>query len=90
MRGAKDNTLHRLNQDAFVVLESDRPEQILTHEELSEKLKQILLSRQDDLPRELQRITSIDEQAKYLRDNFCELDVGANQYLKWHVIRLEK
>jgi hypothetical protein len=77
-------------EDAFVVLESEQPEQILTHEELWEKLRQILLSHQDDLPRELQRIASVDEQAKYLRDNFCEFDVGANQYLQWHVIRLEK
>jgi hypothetical protein len=77
-------------EDAFVVLESDKPEQILTHEELLDKLKQILLNRQDDLPRELEKIASIDEQAKYLRDNFCELDVDPNQYLQWYVVRLEK
>jgi hypothetical protein len=26
----------------------------------------------------------------YLRDNFCELDIGKNGYLQWYVVRLEK
>lgn len=77
-------------EDAFIVLEADQPEQILTPQELLEKLKAILSSRQDDLPRELQKLNSVDEQAEYLRDNFCEFDVGSNGYLQWYVIRLEK
>ncbi|MGK7873587.1 MAG: chlororespiratory reduction protein 7 [Xenococcaceae cyanobacterium] len=77
-------------EDGFVVLESDKPEQFLTAEELLEKLKGILLSRQDDLPRELQKFVSVEEQAQHLMENFCELDVGSGQYLQWYVVRLEK
>ncbi len=77
-------------EDAFVVLETNQTEQILTPQELLEKLKAILSTRQDDLPRELQKITSVEEQAQYLRDNFCELDVGVDGYLQWYVIRLNK
>ncbi len=77
-------------EDAFIVLEANKPEQILTHQELLEKLKEILLSRQNDLPRELEKFTSVDDQAKYLRDNCCEFDVGSDSYLQWYVIRLEK
>lgn len=77
-------------EDAFVVLEPNQPEQFMTAEELLEKLKNILAARQDDLPRDLQRFTSIDEQAYYLRETSCEFDVGPGMYLQWYVVRLEK
>lgn len=77
-------------EDGFVVLEPDQPEQILTSQELLEKLKGILQTRQDDLPRELQKFSVIEAQAQYLMENFCELDIGPDSYLQWYVIRLEK
>ena len=77
-------------QDAFVVLEPNQPEEFLTPVELLEKLKGILAQRQQDLPRELQKISSIDAQAQYLLDTSCELDVGPGQYLQWYAVRLEK
>lgn len=83
-----DSIMYR--EDAFVVLESDYPEQFLTREELLAKLTDILRSRQDDLPRELQKFSAIKQQAEYLLDNFCELDVGSDRYLQWYVVRLEK
>ncbi|MBD0364387.1 MAG: chlororespiratory reduction protein 7 [Coleofasciculus sp. C3-bin4] len=77
-------------EDAFVVLETNQPEQFLTPAELLEKLKAILATRQDELPRDLQRFTSVEEQAQYLMATSCELDVGSGQYLQWYVVRLEK
>jgi len=77
-------------EDAFVVLESNQPEQFMTPTQLLEKLKVILATRQDDLPRDLQKFTSVEEQAQYLLDTSCELDVGPGDYLQWYVVRLEK
>jgi Protein CHLORORESPIRATORY REDUCTION 7 len=77
-------------QDAFVVLEPNQPEQFLAASELLEKLKQILVQRQDDLPRDVQKFTSVEEQAQYLLETSCELDVGPGQYLQWYAVRLEK
>jgi hypothetical protein len=77
-------------EDAFVVLEPNQPEQFLTPEELREKLKAILATRQDDLPRDLQKFASVEEQAQYLMETSCDLDVGPGQYLQWYVVRLEK
>ncbi|MGB5593738.1 MAG: chlororespiratory reduction protein 7 [Crocosphaera sp.] len=77
-------------EDGFVVLETDQNEQFLTSQELLEKLKTILLTRQDDLPRELQKFSSVETQAQYLMENFCDLDMGPDSYLQWYVIRLEK
>lgn len=77
-------------EDAFVVLETNQPEQILTPTELLEKLKAILTTRQDDLPRDLQKFASVEEQAQYLMETSCELDVGPGEYLQWYVVRLEK
>lgn len=77
-------------QDAFVVLEASQPEQILTTAELLEKLKGILVKRQQDLPQDLRKFTTIADQAQYLVDTYCELDVGPGQYLQWYSIRLEK
>lgn len=77
-------------EDAFVLLETNQPEQLLTPTELLEKLKAVLATRQDDLPRDLQKFVSVEEQAQYLMDTSCELDVGPGEYLQWYVVRLEK
>jgi len=77
-------------EDCFVVLETDQPEQFLSPEELLDKLKKVVQSHQDNLPRELTKFTSVEEQAKYLMENFCEFDVGSGEYLQWYVTRLEK
>ena len=77
-------------QDTFVVLETNQPEQFLTALELLEKLKEILVNCQQELPRDLQKINSVDAQAQYLLDTSCDLDVGSGQYLQWYAVRLEK
>jgi hypothetical protein len=77
-------------QDAFVVLEPNQPEQFLTELELLEKLQEILTQRQQDLPRELQKFASVEAQAQYLLDTSCEFDLGPGQYLQWYAVRLEK
>jgi hypothetical protein len=77
-------------EDAYVLLESDQPEQFLTQAELLEKLQAVLATRQDDLPRDLQKISAVEEQARYLLNTSCELDVGPDHYLQWYAVRLEK
>ncbi|MBD1920439.1 chlororespiratory reduction protein 7 [Microcoleus sp. FACHB-831] len=78
------------SEDTFVLLEPNQPEIFLTPIELLEKLKAILATRQDDLPRDLQKFTDLEEQAKYLLNTSCEFDVGPGQYLQWYAVRLEK
>lgn len=77
-------------QDAFVVLETNKPEQFISADELLEKLRLILADRQDDLPRDLQKFSSVEAQARYLLDTSCDLDIGPGQYLQWYAVRLEK
>jgi len=77
-------------EDAYMVLETNQPEVIMTGAELLEKLRTILKQRQDELPRDLQKLASIDEQAQYLMETACELDVEPGEYLQWYVVRLEK
>ncbi|MBE9146846.1 chlororespiratory reduction protein 7 [Planktothrix mougeotii] len=78
------------DEETFVVLETHQPEQFMTVAELLEKLKSVLSECQDNLPQDLQRFTTIEEQAKHLLDTSCDLDVGAGQYLQWYAVRLEK
>lgn len=77
-------------EDAYVLLEPNQPEQILMRDELLEKLKAVLADRQDDLPRDLQQFSDLDEQATHLMETACEFDVGPDGFLQWYVIRLEK
>ncbi|BAB75296.1 chlororespiratory reduction protein 7 [Anabaena sp. FACHB-709] len=78
-------------QDNFVVLETNQPEQFLTTIELLEKLKGELEKISfSDLPLELQKLDSLPAQAQHLIDTSCELDVGAGKYLQWYAVRLEK
>jgi len=78
------------DQEIFVLLEADQPEQFLTVAELLEKLKTVLGQRQDNLPQDLQQLPSVDAQAQRLLDTACELDVGPGQFLQWYATRLEK
>ncbi|BAU43584.1 chlororespiratory reduction protein 7 [Leptolyngbya sp. O-77] len=77
-------------EDAFVVLETNQPEQFLTAEELLQKLASVLETMQDSLPRELQNIPTSAAQARHLLDTACELDIGPGQFLQWYAVRLEK
>lgn len=77
-------------EDAYVVLEPNQPEQFLTAAELLEKLKAILADRQEDLPADLSRFSDLEAQARHLMETACEFDVGPGQYLQWFVVRLEK
>lgn len=76
--------------DGFVVLEPNQPEQFLTEAELLDKLKACLSQRQEELPRDLQKFTTLEDQAKYLMETSCELDLGPGTFLQWYVVRLEK
>lgn len=77
-------------QDNFVVLEPNQQEQFLTADELLEKLKVVLAQGQQQLPQELQNLSSVEEQANYLVDTSCELILEPGQYLQWYAVRLEK
>ncbi len=77
-------------EDGYVVLESDQPEQFMNSAELKAKLVNLLLLEEVIIPRELEQFDSIELQAQHLIDNYFELDIGADKYLQWYVVRLEK
>ncbi len=77
-------------EDGYVVLESDLPEQFMTSAELEAKLVSLLLSEEVIIPKELKQFDSVQLQAQHLMSNYFELDIGADQYLQWYVVRLEK
>jgi Protein CHLORORESPIRATORY REDUCTION 7 len=78
------------DEEMYVVLETDQPEQFLSATELAAKLTAILSQRQADLPRDLQQISTVAAQVKRLLDTSCDLDMGADQFLQWYAVRLEK
>jgi len=77
-------------EDAYVVLESDRAEQFMTAKELLDKLINLLLMEEMVIPRELEQFDTPELQAQHLLNNYFELDIGADKYLQWYVVRLEK
>lgn len=76
--------------DTYVLLEPGLAEQFLSTEAMLEKLQTILEKRQDDLPRDLQKFSLVQDQARYLLETSCELDMEPGQFLQWYVVRLEK
>ncbi len=76
-------------EDGYVVLETNKPEELMTKTDLLNKLSQIL-SLQKDLPRDVQKYETLEQQAEYLLDNYCEFNVDENNYLQWYVVRWEK
>jgi Protein CHLORORESPIRATORY REDUCTION 7 len=77
-------------EDGYIVLESDQPEQFMNAAELKTKLANLLQGSDVIIPRELEQFTSPELQAQHLLDNYFELDISADQYLQWYVVRLEK
>jgi Protein CHLORORESPIRATORY REDUCTION 7 len=78
------------NNEAYVVLETDLPEEILTPAEMFDKLKGIVTKFAEDLPIDVQQINGVDARVRYLLDTSCELDLAPGEYLQWYVVRLEK
>ncbi len=77
-------------EDGYVVLESNQPEQLLTELELLSKLEHILNSNIISIPKDVAKFESKTQQAQYLLENYCEFEVDENQYLQWYVVRWEK
>ncbi|MBE9029363.1 chlororespiratory reduction protein 7 [filamentous cyanobacterium LEGE 11480] len=79
-------------EDYFVVLETNQPEQILTAAETIEKLTQVLLQQSGNLPPglDLEQFDTAPQQAQHLIDTVCELPLGPEAYLQWYAVRIEK
>jgi len=78
------------NEDHFVLLMPGKEEEILTAEELHQHIQDILSDRQDDLPRDLAKLATIEEQTKYLINTACDFELQPGQAMQWFAIRLEK
>lgn len=74
----------------FVLLMPGADEEILTAEELHERIAAILRDRQDDLPRDLAQQPTVADQAKYLINTACDFELQPGQTMQWFAIRLEK
>jgi Protein CHLORORESPIRATORY REDUCTION 7 len=78
------------NNDAYVLLVTNQPEQLLTPAEMFDKLKEIVIKFADDLPIDVQQIEGIEARVQHLLDTSCELDLVPGEYLQWYAVRLEK
>ena len=76
--------------DTYVVLEPGQAEQFLDQAEMLAKLEGILAQRQEELPRDLEKFASVAEQAQYLLETACELELAPGLSLQWYMVRLEK
>lgn len=74
----------------FVLLMPGASEEILTAEELQQRLEDVLRDRQDALPRDLAQQPTLASQAQYLINNACDFDLEPGQTMQWFAIRLEK
>jgi hypothetical protein len=76
--------------DMYVVLMPGEAEVLMTPTEVLDQLTALLSDRQDNLPRDLQRFSTVVEQAQHLRDTACELELRPGEAMQWYVVRLEK
>lgn len=77
-------------EDMFVVLVPGEEEVFLTPEEMLARLEVLLADYPDPLPRDLQKFSTLPEQAKHLRDTSCEFELAPGKVMQWYVVRLEK
>ena len=74
----------------FVLLMPGAAEEILTAEELHQRIEGILSDRQTDLPRDLAKQPTVAAQAQYLINTACDFELQPGQTMQWFAIRLEK
>lgn len=77
-------------EEMYVVLMPGEAEFFVTPDELLAQLTDLLTERQADLPRDLQKFSTVAEQAHHLRDTACELELRPGEAMQWYVVRLEK
>ncbi len=78
-------------EDTYVVLPPDMQERFVTQPELEELLQDLLADIQpQDLPTDLQNLTTINEQVQRLVKTACDLDCGDRGLWQWYVVRLDK
>ncbi|NEQ51200.1 MAG: chlororespiratory reduction protein 7 [Leptolyngbya sp. SIO3F4] len=78
------------SEDMFVLLVPGSDETFLEPGELLAELKTMLTQYPDELPRDLQKFASVDDQARHLRDTACEFEVKPGVSWQWYAVRLEK
>ncbi|MFN7714454.1 MAG: chlororespiratory reduction protein 7 [Pseudanabaenaceae cyanobacterium] len=77
-------------EDHYVVLPPDMQERFVNQTELLALLEELLANIQDDLPRDLQDLPHIPDQAKRLCQTACDLDCGDHGVWQWYAVRLER
>ncbi|WP_066347902.1 chlororespiratory reduction protein 7 [Geminocystis sp. NIES-3708] len=76
-------------EDGYVVLETNKPEELMTESELLKKIESVLINQSDLFP-DIAKFKTIEEQARYLLHNYCEFNPDDDNYLQWYVVRWEK
>ena len=76
-------------EDGYVVLESNHPEELMSEGELLTKLETVL-QQTEDLPADISKFATVAQQAKYVLENYCEFSSDDDNYLQWYVVRWEK
>jgi hypothetical protein len=78
-------------EDTYVVLPPNMQEQFVTQPELEQLLQGLLADIQhQDLPTDLQNLTTVNEQVQRLIKTACDLDCGDRGIWQWYVVRLDK
>lgn len=78
------------DEEMFVLLIPGSEQVFLEPAELLAKLKQMLADYSGSLPRDLQKFSTLEEQALHLRDTSCSFEVQPGITWQWYAVRLEK
>ncbi|MFM7471101.1 MAG: chlororespiratory reduction protein 7 [Nodosilinea sp.] len=76
--------------DTYVLLTPGQPEEFVSPQELLDRLTTLLIDYQGALTPDLQRRSSVIEQARHLRDTACEFTLESGARLQWYLVRMEK
>ncbi|OKH17793.1 chlororespiratory reduction protein 7 [[Limnothrix rosea] IAM M-220] len=75
-------------EDGYVVLRHDQPEQIMESDEIRQFFRDLFTKQPDLLPSELATL-STDAQITKLLEDYCELEIP-DGFLQWYAVRFEK
>ena len=76
--------------DTYALLEPGQAEQFVSAAEVLSRIEAALKQYAGELPPDVQKFSTLKEQAQYLLDTTCEFDVEPGKSIQWYVVRLEK
>ena len=81
---------HLFDENHYVLLMPDCPEEFVSAEELADFLAKILEAYPEAADADVMQFPTVSERVQRLVQTTCELEIGPGESVQWYAVRLNK